>query len=690
MNLYTSKSEKAAKEGFAAAGRGDFPAVKRLIDSSFNIGDCDEEGSSLLHYAVKGGNPELIRYLVERCGMDPAWANREGVTPWDLAQRSCDEETAGVQAREVCSEKADGGPVGEGCGGKVAGGQAQEFCNEEAAGVSARENRADLAMEEIRGYFERVCGFSHEECYRNPVLRGMHPDPSILRVGEDYYMVNSSFIFFPCIPISHSRDLVHWQVIGHAVTDRKWAEEHLGPLEGGRGFWAPDISYYNGRFYICATLRNNDDAPYIQTQMVTSADRPEGPYDTPVIHNVRGIDPSIFTDDDGKRYMLVNRGARMMEISPDGREILSEPELIWYGHSGKAPEGPHLLKKDGYYYCFLAEGGTGKGHMIAVGRSRNLRGPYEDCPYNPIMTQRDEIASIQCCGHGKPVQTADGRWFMVYLCSRFIDGQWGMLGRETCLDEITWTADGWPLVNRGRGPSYMAKLPFPEKSRGGAKPSGEAGGPAAGEPTQPSGKDKSQAFSWISPRTMDPAYVTVENEFCVEIRGDGRDLCDRNCRSLLVKHQPDFRFSAEFELEWSARGTGKSVVPEQPDAGVGSESESGTTFASETGMVLYYDENTYVKFGVAGDSLFVSEYVDDRYVRTESCPFRWGDPMVFRVDTDGLARTFSLNGRFLWRWEDVTSICSEGLVKGKRFTGAAYGVYVYGDDLLRWRQHGDI
>ncbi len=656
MNLYTSKSEKAAKEGFAAAGRGDLPAVKRLIDSSFNIGDCDEQGNSLLHYAVKGGNPELVRYLVERCGMDPAWANREGVTPWDLAQRSCDADAAGGgPTREVCSEKAAGAPARGVCDEKAAGAPMREVCGEEAAGIPARENRADQAMEEIRGYFECVCGFSYEACYRNPVIRGMSPDPSIVRVGEDYYMVNSSFIFFPCIPISHSRDLVHWQVIGHAVTDWKWAEEHLGHLEGGRGFWAPDISYYNGRFYICATLRNNDDAPYIQTQMVTSAARPEGPYDTPVIHNVLGIDPSIFTDDDGKRYMLVNRGARLMEISTDGKEILSEPELIWYGHSGKAPEGPHLLKKDGYYYCFLAEGGTGKGHMIAVGRSRNLLGPYEDCPYNPIMTQKDEIASIQCCGHGKPVQTADGRWFMVYLCSRFIDGQWGMLGRETCLDGITWTVDGWPLVNRGKGPSYMAKLPLPEQRCGEA------------EPAEPSGKDKSQAFSWISPRTMDPAYVTIENEFCVEIRGDGRDLCDRNCRSLLLKNQPDFRFSAEFELEW----------PE-------------TVFASETGMVLYYDENTYVKFGVTEDRLFVSEYVDDRYVRSESCPFRWGESMVFRVDTDGLERIFSFNGKLLWRWEDVTSICSEGLKKGKRFTGATYGVYVYGNDFLRWRQHSDI
>ncbi len=642
MNLYTSKSEKAAKEGFAAAKRGDFAAVKKLIDHSFNIGDCDERGRSLLHCAVQGGNPELVKYLVERCGMDPAWADRDGVTPYDLAWADWD----GVTPYDLARAGHNGGIS---CG-------------------SAQSGQGGEAMREICGYFEKVCGFSHEECYRNPVLRGMHPDPSIVRVGEDYYMVNSSFLYFPAIPISHSRDLVHWDVIGHAVTDWKWAEEHLGPLEGGRGFWAPDISFYEGRFYICATLRNNDDAPYIQTQMVTSSSRPEGPYETPVIHNVTGIDPSIFTDDDGRRYMLLNRGARLMEISPDGRKILSEPELIWYGHSGLAPEGPHLLKKDGYYYCFLAEGGTGKGHRIAVGRSGNLRGPYEDCPYNPIMTQRDEIASIQCCGHGKPVQTADGRWFMVYLCSRFLEGRWGMLGRETCLDEIVWTADGWPVVNRGRGPSYMAALPFPKRD--------------GGNPEEASGRIENglPAFEWIAPRTMDPRYVRILSEDRVEIRGDGLDLCDPNCRSFLVKHQPDFRFSAAFELESSVPGSGT--------AGPGMTGIGGPS--SETGMVLYYDENTYVKFGAAGGCLFAAEYVDDRYVRRESCSLDGGERAVFRVDTDGLTRTFYFNDKLLWRWEDVTSICSEGLTKGKRFTGAAYGVYVYGNDLLRWRQHSDV
>ena len=136
----------------------------------------------------------------------------------------------------------------------------------------------------------------------------------------------------------------------------------------------------------------------------------------------------IFHDEDGRSYMLLNRGARIMEISEDGKECLSKPQLIWYGWDKHGPEGPHILKKDGWYYCFLAEGGTGMGHKITVARSRQLMGPYEDCPYNPIMTQKDPAAAIQCCGHGKPVSTPDGRWYMVYLCSRYLKSKWGDAG----------------------------------------------------------------------------------------------------------------------------------------------------------------------------------------------------------------------------------------------------------------------
>ena len=628
MITFTSKTEAAAREAYKAAAKGDMERLYELAAHTFNLEDCDEEGNSVLHYAVQGGNMEMIRFLTEQGGLSPAWANQKMVTPYDLAhQRSLAEGN-------IC---------------------------------------------EIESFFQEVCGFSYEDCYRNPICRGMHPDPSIVRVGEDYYMVNSSFIFFPCIPISHSRDLVHWKVIGYAVTDEDWAKEHLGPLDGGRGFWAPDISYHKGRFYICATLRLNDGGPQIHAQMVTSAERPEGPYDTPVLHMVGGIDPSIFTDDDGKRYMLLNRGARIMEISQDGKKCLSQPEMIWYGSSKHAPEGPHLLKKDGYYYCFLAEGGTGKGHMVTVARSRNLKGPYEDCPYNPILRQTDEAGVLQCCGHGKPVSTPDGRWFLVYLCSRLIDGAWGMLGRETALDELVWTPDGWPVIKGGRKPSTMAALPFAGRTAvSGQEPVGAE--PARLEPdrtepdrAEPAGPEPDGA--WMCPRTMDRKRMDVSEDGIISIEGDGLDLWDRQCQSLLVKWQPDFDFTAEFEM----------FLP-KPDG-------KGRILAdSEAGLTLYYDENTFIKFGVTDGQVLIKEYIGDGYKRVvgQDISFEGRSSLRMKAETKGLTRSFYLDGKLIGTLEQVTCICSEGYNKGKRFTGAAYGVYIYGKDRLRWRQHSSI
>ena len=382
---------------------------------------------------------------------------------------------------------------------------------------------------------------------------------------------------------------------------------------------------------------------YPQTQIVTSSDKPEGPYETPIIHNIRGIDPSLFTDDDGKRYMLLNRGACLVEVSLDGKKILSDPEMIAYGWSGHAPEGPHLIKKDGYYYCFLAEGGTGRGHMITVLRSGKLRGPYENCPYNPIMTQKDPIAPIQCCGHGKPVQTPDGRWFMVYLCERMIDGKWGMLGRETALDEITWTMDGWPLVNNRKGPSYVAKLPL------GTHLTDQRALPYKG---------------WLFARCADKDHVNVRENGELDIKGDGRDLCDIGCRSFAVYNQKDFACKDEFVMD---------VLYESKEE----------LFGDEAGAVLYYDENSFIKFALRitnGDcsQVVIAEYKDNTYISEKIYDASFQKRNTFTIYTDNTERTMIFNGRKICTLTGVTGICSEGLSKGKRFTSATVGVYVFG------------
>ena len=673
MNIYSSKSEKGFKEGIEAALSGDLELVKQKTRHGLNLEDTDEHGRSVLHYAVLGGNLEIVRYLVLSCQMDPTYADEWLITPYDLAGEELYIEALGMLP-------SGGNAVYGGLSVKAS----QDYIyqkyyfkskdknsNSDSNLDSNEDNNEDSNNDnkkDIYTFLKEHLGYDLSDTYRNPVMRSFHADPSIVRVGDDYYMVNSSFIYFPGIPISHSKDLVNWQLIGYAVTDPDWASEHLGRLEGGRGFWAPDISYHDGRFYICATLRNNDDMEYPQTQIVTSSDRPEGPYDTPVIHNISGIDPSLFTDDDGRRYMLLNRGACLMEVSSDGKRILSDPEMIAYGWSGHAPEGPHLIKKDGYYYCFLAEGGTGRGHMITVLRSKNLKGPYENCPYNPIMTQKDPIAPIQCCGHGKPVMTQDGNWYMVYLCERMIDGKWGMLGRETALDKITWTADGWPIVNMRKGPSYIAKLPYDRKG-----PSYIAKLPYDRKDSSYVAKDSKipddgkhnmtiPGFVWLFARTADKKFVDVRQDSSVMIKGDGRDLCDIGCRSFAVYNQKDLVCRDEIQM----------ISP------------NGLLDHEEAGMTLYYDENSYIKFVLRKQAgctkAVITEYRDDRYIYEHIFNIEDISENTFTLITDNTQRTFLLNGRCLYTAKDVTGICSEGLSKGKRFTSAMIGAYVFGNN----------
>ena len=356
------KNENGVPLCLIAAATGFFPIVKYIVEySRASMNTVDEENRNILHYAAMSGNAELAQYLVEKVGMDITTGDKNLITPYQIAY----------------------------------------------------ENGYD----ELLGYFQEKVQASYQEMYHNPIRTGMFPDPSIVRVNEDYYMVNSSFIFFPCIPISHSKDLIHWEIIGHAITNPKWA--YLDELEGGRGYWAPDISYDNGTFYITATYRLNDTGTVYRRQIVVSSDKPEGPYSEPVFIEEDGIDPSIFHEN-GRHYMLLNRGARIFELSSDCKKQISEAKLLYYGDHKRAPEGPHLLKKDGYYYLFLAEGVTGPGHRITVARSRELMGNYVPCPYNPIMRQTDELAGIQRCGHGKPVCTQTGQWYMVYLCGRMI------------------------------------------------------------------------------------------------------------------------------------------------------------------------------------------------------------------------------------------------------------------------------
>ena len=598
-----------------AAKAGDLAIVKYIVEySRGSMNTVDDDNRTILHYAAENGDVEMNRYLVEKVGMDICAGDKRRITPYQIA--------------------------------------------------------FEAKNEPLLSYYASVVGAKYEEMYHNPIRTGMFPDPSIVRVGEDYYMVNSSFVFFPSIPISHSKDLIHWEIIGHAITNPEWAA--LEELEGGRGFWAPDISYDNGRFYIAATYRLNDTGTVYRKQFVMSSEKPEGPYSKPAVIDEDGIDPSIFHED-GRHYMLLNRGARIFELNEDCTKQISEATLLYYGDMKRAPEGPHLLKKDGYYYLFLAEGGTGPGHRITVARSKTLMGNYEPCPYNPIMRQMDEKAAIQRAGHGKPVCTQNGEWYMVYLCGRMIGDGYSMLGRETALDPITWTADGWPLVNMGNGPSVLQKKPNLL----------ECG----------SRKKNADRFKWVTPRAPEADGVTfLEKGYLV--KGSRYPLSSVHARNILLQRQTSFCFSAK-------------AVMKVPKLEIG----------QEAGVTCYYDENTWANFYLgrneAGLFVQVKEHIGTKDIvhqaesllmlqllvyggqtadkaqragqnvdRAQTTEGRQTDTYItFYVDTEYLERKFSYQIGSekiqLAKLSNVYYLCDEGIRMGKRFTGAMIGMYAY-------------
>ncbi|MBQ7680135.1 MAG: family 43 glycosylhydrolase [Butyrivibrio sp.] len=495
--------------------------------------------------------------------------------------------------------------------------------------------------------------------YHNPVRRGFYPDPSWIRVGEDYYMVNSSFAFFPCVPISHSRDLVHWTTVGYAIMDETACR--LADKEGGRGYWAPDISYDGRRFYITVTLRGNDTDEKTHIQAIVSSERPEGPYSDPVWIDVKGIDPALFHDSDGRHYMLLNPGVRLLELNEDLTAPLTEPETIWEGDCRIKTEGPHLIHKDGYYYIFAAEGGTGRGHRISVARSRNIRGPYEKSPYGPAVQQRDPGDLLQCCGHGNPIELPDGRWYLCYLCLRSSCIGEGTIGRESAIDPLEWTQDGWPLVNGDGRPSHENPMPLPAAE----------------------GMDPLYAYypawrgrEWIAPRPLSLAAVKQTPEDTLQLTGNGLDLNEMDCRGILVERQQEFVFEAQVTLRVTELAEGMDL-----------------------GLTNYYDENSYVKCGIARRQdqigFLLEEYVGDgirssrfiRWTKEQGWTGAAGQ-ITIRMEAEDTGRRFygrmagedpeSRPEVLLGELRDVGYLSSGGLQKGKRFTGATVGIYVHG------------
>ena len=435
---------------------------------------------------------------------------------------------------------------------------------------------------------------------QNPIIPGFHPDPSICRVGDDYYIANSTFEWFPGVPIHHSKDLLNWKLIGHALT--RGSQLDLRGVADSGGVWAPSLSHADGQFWLIYTnVRTcGMGRPFKDVKIfLTTATEIRGPWSEPVELNSIGFDPSLFHDDDGRKW-LVNMewdfrkgrhrfaGIVVQEYDPKSQKLIGPMTKI-LEKTGILTEGPNLYKHDGWYYLMLAEGGTGWNHGISMARSQNILGPYELDPQPSVLTSRDDATLIlQKAGHGELVQTPAGEWHLAHLASRPLKtgagknlaspdksvsadahaGDRCVLGRETCLQRVEWR-DGWLRLTSG-GTKPQGFLPLPPDL---LLP------PLPALPSHDGFDSTVLDHGWSSLRQpMNDAWLSLtERPDWLRLRG--RDsIFSLFEQSLVARRVQHFKFIAETCLEFSP-----------------------THFTQMAGLICYYDTRQHFYLRVTHD-----------------------------------------------------------------------------------------
>lgn len=519
---------------------------------------------------------------------------------------------------------------------------------------------------------------------QNPILPGFNPDPCVCRKGEDYYLAVSTFEWFPGIPIYHSKDLKHWELLTHALQDDEKVD--LKKLPSAKGIWAPCLTYceQDNLFYMVYGVMNSMNARYFDVDnYVITAENIEGPWSEPVYLHSAGFDASMFHDDDGRKWLVsleweTREGYEkpgeicMVEYDPVKKEIVGYPKRIWNGGTDRGCiEAPHLTKRGGYYYIMCAEGGTGYNHCVTMGRAKEVWGPYEKDPKNPIVTSvpgesnerhdPDHLkpkyfnpeSVLQKSGHGSYVETPDGEVYLFHLCSRpFVPELRCTLGRETAMQKMMWTEDGWLRMADG---SNFAKL----QVEGSTLPDVEMP-----QPPEHDDFDSTELGNfYYSPRIMPQRFcdLTARPGY-LRMRGQ-ESRTSLNKTSILARKLTSLNVTVTTKLEFD---------PE--------------VYQHSAGLILYYDNMNYVNLrkyysqtlGKSAISIIQiengdkTEYLDTRLAVEE------GKALYFRLNIDNRESWFqwSYDGEHyqdIGKKFDMTKFSDEYCKYGE-FTGTMVGI----------------
>ena len=525
---------------------------------------------------------------------------------------------------------------------------------------------------------------------QNPILRGFHPDPSIIRVGEDYYIATSTFEWWPGVRLHHSRDLKNWEQIEYPLS--RLSQLDLRGVGASQGIWAPCLTYDQGTFYLVYTVVRSFYCNMYDTEnyLVTS-DNIHGPWSEPVALNNFGFDPSLFHDEDGRKYMVSMVTDHRVPKKYAGRLVLQEYDPEKKAMTGPVRdiyrgekiflEGPHIYKRQGWYYLFAADTGTGEGHGQSVLRSRDIWGPYEMLKENhgeqreeneafSILTSRHyEDILLQKSGHGDLVETPGGEWYMVHLCGRaFVDrnpadaGRFPnsrryKMGRETAIQKILWREDGWPVLEAG-GTTPQNEVPVPKEVSEEVLCRREAASPLVRDDFE----EKALSLDYQSLRIpMDEHYLSLSAR-PGWLRMYGRSgLSSRFSQTLIARRMREYCMEASACVEF------------EPEV-----------FKQMAGLIFLYDCDNYLYLHISRDedvgkciTLLKAENKKYEYL-TDYIPVREKEALYLKMETRN-AMTRFYYGYSEKGWQEIGPLINASFLSDEAcgegwFTGAMIGI----------------